>query len=258
MAIRRAQPGRGADLSGRDRFLAALAGDGLAFAPIVWDRLPALVRQERADWWQDATLGQRLIADAAALAGADAMFVCVGQEAVRCAATADVRGDDGLESLASTPETQRGIELVRVVRRVAGHGVIATLPAPAGLRRALGGEEAEAAEDAFSDLVSAFLDAGADAVAVTGQAQDDVHAGVARAGRLARLFGRPVLAVCEHDDEVSGWNEDGNPLGVISAAGEWPDLASGVVITSGDVSSRWDAARLRGVGLGRPVGCAQS
>ncbi|MGB8878161.1 MAG: hypothetical protein WCD11_17690, partial [Solirubrobacteraceae bacterium] len=72
-------------MSGRQRFLDALARHGLAFAPIVWEALPVLVHQERADWWRDPTVGQRMIADAAALAAADAMFVFAADEAVRAA-----------------------------------------------------------------------------------------------------------------------------------------------------------------------------
>jgi hypothetical protein len=193
-----------------------------------------------------------LSADAAALAGADAMFVFAAQEAVRHAATAGTRGDRALDGLASTPEAARGVELVRSLRQVAQHGVIAAVPAPAELHRALEGEEREAAEDAFTDLVSAYLDAGADAVAVTGKRDDEVSAGLERAAGLGRLFGRPVVAICAGNGDTAAWDERGAPLGVVSAAGDWPDPASGLVITPGDVSSRWDAARLRAVGTARP------
>jgi hypothetical protein len=73
-----------------------------------------------------------------------------------------------------------------------------------------------------------------------------------RALRLASLFGRPLLAVCGEDGATKAWDKHGEPLGVISAAGEWPDQVSGIVITPGDVSGRWDAARLRAVGTARP------
>jgi hypothetical protein len=238
-------------LSPRERFLAALNGEAVAFAPIVWDRLPALVRQERADWWQDPSTGQRLIADAAGVAAADAMFVCVAREAVLAALAQGPGGDATLDSLSTLPEAERGIELVRVVREIAGHGVIAPVPAPTELQRALHGDEPEAAEDAFTDLVSAYLGAGADAIAVTGGECTEVAAGLERAAALGGLFGRPVVAICT-GHVTSAWDERGVPLGVISATGEWPAGASGVVITPGDVSARWDAARLRAVGTTRP------
>lgn len=241
-------------MSGREQFLLALAGDGLAFAPIVWERLPALVHQERADWWWDPTVGQRLIADAAALAGADAMFVFAAAESVRSAVAEGARGDAALEALASGEAARHGIELVGALRATAPHAVIAAVPAPATLQRELGGEDPDAAEDAFTDFVSSHLEAGADAVAVTGTEPLECSAGMDRALRLVELFGRRLLAVCSDDRATKGWDEHGDPLGVISPEGDWPDRVTGVVITPGDVSDRWDAARLRAVGTGRPAG----
>jgi hypothetical protein len=239
-------------LSGRDRFLAALAGEGLAFAPIVWDRLPALVHQERADWWQDPTVGQRLIADAAALAGADAMFVCAAAEAVRSAVATGLRGDAALDALASGEATRSGTELVRALRATAQHAVIAAVPAPGTLAQELSGEEADAAEDAFTDFVSSYLEAGADAVAVIGTDALEVNDGMDRAVRLVELFGRRLIAVCRDDGDTKAWDAQGEALGVISCAGDWPDRPAGIVITPGDVSGRWDAALLRAVGMARP------
>jgi hypothetical protein len=252
MAVGGAEPERRADLSPRDRFLAAVSGHALGFAPILWEQLPALVHQERADWWQDPAVGQRLIADAAALAQADAMFVFVAAEAIDCAVSAGARGNDALDSLAQRPEIANGVELIRCLHDVATHGVIAAVPAPSNLRAAFQGAEIEAAEDAFSDLASAFLGAGADALAVTAQEADDVAAGVRRAAEIGKLFGRPVLGVCTADGVVSGWTADGSSLGVVSQAGEWPAMTAGVVITPGDVSGRWDAPSLRDVGGARP------
>lgn len=236
----------------RDRFLAAVSGHALAFAPIVWEQLPALVRQERADWWQDPAAGQRLIADAAALAQADAMFVFVAAEAIESAVFDGALGNDALDTLVERPEIANGVELIRCLRDVADHAVIAAVPAPSGLQAAFAGAEIEAAEDALSDLASAFLDGGADALAVTAQRADDVAAGVRRAAQLGRLFGRPVLGVCTADGVASGWTVDGSPLGVVSEAGIWPRMTAGVVITPGDVSGRWDAPSLRDVGGARP------
>lgn len=249
-------------MSGRERFLSALAGRELAFAPIVWERLAALVHQEREGWWQDPTVAGRLMGDAAALAGADAMFVLAAGEAVRRAAASGLRGDAALDGLAGTAEAAHGVELVRCLRQVAGYGVVAGVPAPNELGRALRGDGPDAAEDAFTDLVSAYLAAGADAVAVTGGQTSEVSAGVARAAQVGALFGRPVLGVCwgagqpegAGPGEVVAWTEHGEPLGVISADGEWPALRAGVVITPGDVSPHWDAPRLRAVGMARPIG----
>jgi hypothetical protein len=245
-------------LSGRDRFLGALAGEGLAFAPIVWARLPALVHQEQAGWWKDPTVAQRLIADAAALAGADAMFVCVAGEAVRSVVRSGATGDEALDGLASGDDALHGAELVRTLRAVAPHAVIAAVPAPAALQRELGAEEPDAAEDAFTDFVTSHLEAGADAVAVIGAEALEVTDGMDRAVRLAELFGRRLLGVCGEGEETKAWDEQGEPLGVITSEGDWPDRASGVVITPGDVSGRWDAVRLRAVGKARPAGISSS
>lgn len=242
-------------MSGRDRFLGALGGEGVAFAPIVWERLPALVHQERADWWKDPTVGQRLIADAAALAGADAMFVFAAAEVVRSAVADGARGDAALDALASVKDARYGSDLVEAVRATARHAVIAAVPSPGTLQRELGSEEPDAAEDAFTDFVTRFLEAGADAVAVTGTESLELNGAMDRAVRLVELFGRRLVAVLWGEDgDTKAWDELGEPLGVISSEGDWPDRASGVVITPGDVSARWDAARLRAVGNARPAG----
>lgn len=235
-----------------------MAGDGVAFAPIVWERLPSLVHQEQADWWKDPTVAQRLIADAAALAGADAMFVFAAGEAVRSALAEGARGDAALDALASGEDALCGAELVRALRATAQHAVIAAVPAPAVLHRDVDAGEPEAAEDAFTDFVSGYLEAGADAVAVIGAEALEVTDGMDRAVRLVDLFGRRLLGVCGDGADTKAWDEQGEPLGVITPDGDWPDRASGVVITPGDVSPRWDAARLRSVGNARPAGISSS
>jgi hypothetical protein len=252
MAIGRAEPERRTDLNPRDRFLAAVSGHALAFAPILWEQLPALVHQQRSDWWQDPAAGQRLIADAAALAQADAMFVFAAAEAIESAVSASALGNNALDSLAQRPEIGNGVALIRCLHDVATHGVIAAVPAPSDLRAAFEGAEIEAAEDAFSDLASAFFGAGADALAVTAHQASDLTAGVRRAAGIAGLFGRPVLGVCACDRIASGSTADGCALGVLSEVGAWPAMTAGVVITPGDVSSRWDAAALRDAGGARP------
>ncbi len=238
-------------MSGRERFRRALAGEAVAFAPIVWARLPELVHQQQADWWRNPGVGQRLIADAAALAMADAMFVFVADEAMRCAANAGEIGDDAIDALARGPAAVAGTELVACLREVAEHAVIAALAPPPALSRALAGDEPEPAQDAFTDLASGYLEAGADALAVVGQDAGEVTGGVERAARLGKLFGRPVLGLCEAAGSVTGWTEAGAALGVVTDAAGWAAFDRGVVITDGDVSSRWDAAALRAVGSAR-------
>jgi hypothetical protein len=238
-------------LRGAERFRAALAGDALAFAPILWEQLPELVRQPRPDWWQDPTTGQRLIADAAALALADAMFVFAAAEALEAAVDEGTRGDQALQKLAQGAPTAHAVRLLASLHAVSEQAVIAAVPAPAAVQREVGGEEIEAAEDVFSDLAIAYLEAGADALAVTGGEVDEVSEGVRRAARMARLFERPALGLCVADARVSGWVHDGGMLGVVSEAGRWPALDRGVVTTPGDVSGRWSADLLHTVGSAR-------
>ncbi len=211
-------------MTGRERFREAIAGRAVAFAPILWERLPELVRQPQAGWWRDPTVGRRLLADAAALAAADAMFVCVG-------------ADEAADS---------GAALVAAVREADPFAVIAAVPAPAELMRSLGLEEIEDAEDEFSDLAVASLEAGADAIAVIGADRAEVDAGVVRAARAGELFGRPVLGVCGEQ----GWIDGGDALRVVSLEGEWP-VGPGVVTTPGDVSGRWSAEQLHATGSAR-------
>ena len=71
--------------------------------------------------------------------------------------------------------------------------MIAAVPAPEALQRALDAAEPEVAEDAFADLCSAYLKAGADALAIMGEEGGEVGAGVTRAARLAGLYGRRGL-----------------------------------------------------------------
>jgi hypothetical protein len=241
-------------MSRGERFRAALAGEALAFAPIVWEQLPELVRQPQAGWWRDATLGQRLIADAATLAQADAMFVFVAAEAIRSAALAGDVGDDAIDALAQSDAAVRGAALVSCLHEVtSSYAVIAAVPAPAVVVRELGGDEPEPAEDAFSDLALSYLQAGADALAVTGAEVDEVRAGVARAAQVGGLFGRPVLGMCLRDGSVEGWVHGGAPLGVVSASGEWPaGVGRGLLVTRGDVGARWTADQLRAAGSARP------
>jgi hypothetical protein len=211
-------------LTGRERFREAVAGEGVAFAPILWERLPELVRQPRDWWWRDPTLGRRLLADAAALALADAMFVCVGAD----------------EVLGS------GVPLVGAAVEADPFAVIGALPAPAELMRSLGMMEIEDAEDEFSDLAVAYLQAGADAVAAVGGDREEVGEGMVRAARGGGLFGRPALGLCGEQ----GWIHGGGELAVVPVEGEWP-AGPGVVITPGDVSGRWSADQLRAAGSAR-------
>jgi hypothetical protein len=240
-------------LTGRQRFEEALAGRAVAFAPIVWERLPELVHQPSADWWQDAAIGQRLLTDVAGLAVADAVFVLAALDAAQALSDSGARGDDALDALAGTPEARCGYELVAQVSSSRPFGVIAGVPDIGRLQAQFGAEEREAAEDALSDLARGYLDAGADALAVIGTDTESVEAAAQRVATVGDFYGRPVLAIRERGDTIDAWLQSASrsTIAVVGVTGEWPGVAAGLVITPGDVSARWDAARLRAVGTAR-------
>ncbi len=225
-------------MNGRDRFEAALAGRAVAWAPFVWERLPELVRQPAAAWWRDPTVAQRLLADAAGVAGADALFVLAapGERG---------GGDDALDALADGDDAHAVRDLVGRLRASAPFATIGALPDTATLLRDFGAADADVAQDALADLARGLLDAGADALAVV---DDDVRESARRLAGIGAFYGRPVLAV----QPGAAWFETGSdaPVAVVDGAGGWP--AAGLAITAGDVSTRWDADALRAAGAARP------
>ena len=250
MALGGTEPDGRADLIGRERFAAALGGDGVAFAPYVWERLPEFVHQPAADWWRDGTIARRLLVDAASLAGADAMVVDACGEALRAVA-AGGPGIDVLDGFADTDEARSAFALVGVLVASAPFAVVARLPDLETLARSLGGGEPggeEVAEDALSDLARGCLEAGADALLVMGPDAATVGAAAARVAGVARYYGRPLLAVA---DGAHGWVEgrEAVEVRVLGDDGAWPSLSAGVVLTE-DVSTSWDAGRLAEVGRG--------
>jgi hypothetical protein len=132
--------------------------------------------------------------------------------------------------------------------------VLAVLPDIAGLQRRLGAEDADVAEDAFSDLARAGLEAGADGLAVVGSDSAAVEPAGERAGALGAFFGRPVLSAVVSETAAEGWlaGRPDVPVGFLTDDGAWPDQRSGIVLTPGDVSRRWDVDALRAIGGARP------
>ncbi len=77
-------------MTGRARFAAAIGGEGVAFAPYVWERLPRFVHQHADGWWRDGTTVRRFLLDVAGLARADAMVVGACADALRTVAAGGV------------------------------------------------------------------------------------------------------------------------------------------------------------------------
>jgi hypothetical protein len=201
-------------------------------------RRAALARPPAAAWWRDPTVAQRLLADAAGVAGADAMFVLA-------APGEHGGGDDALDALADGDDERAVRDLVARLRASAPFAAIAALPDTATLLREFAASDEDVAEDALADLARGLMDAGADALAVVG---DDVRESARRVAGIGAFYGRPVLAV----EPGGAWFESGSqaPVALVDGAGGWP--AAGLAITAGDVSVRWDVDALRAAGEARP------
>lgn len=240
-------------MTGRERFLDAVAGRSVAFAPLAWERLAELVHQPAEDWWRDPSRGQRLLADLSGLAGADAVVVLAAVDAASAVRAAGARGDEALDRFADTPEAGAGYELVKRLTASESFAAIAGLPTVRWLQSHFEAEEPEAAEDALSDLARGYLDAGADALAVIGAGADEVREAARRAKAAGDFYGRPVLAFASSPHGWTAWLESGGAgsVALLSPDGEWPRVASGVVGTPGDVSGTWDPMRLHAIGSAR-------
>jgi hypothetical protein len=238
-------------LNGRERFRAAAAGEELAFAPLLWDDVAALVRQPAPGWWRDPAAATRILSDAAALTGADALVVRALDAAVD---EQDARGDDALDALARSEPARQAIALLERLAQSGAYAVLAGLPDIASLQQRLGADDPDVAEDAFSDLARASLEAGADGLAVVGSDAAAVEPAGQRAGALGAFFGRPVLTAVVGDGAAAGRlaGRPDVPVGFLSNDGAWPDQRRGIVLTPGDVSGRWDVDALRAIGEARP------
>jgi hypothetical protein len=241
-------------LSGREVFRAAAAGEALAFAPTLWDEVAQLVRQPAAAWWRDPTAATRILADAATLAGADALVVRVVDAAVDELAALGVLGDDALDGLTGSEPVRRAIELLERLALSDSRAVLAVLPDVAALQRRMGAGDPDVADDAFSDLARASLEAGVDGLAVVGADEGAVLPAGERAGALGAFFGRPVLSAVLDARAPEAWIEwrPDVPVGFLAEDGTWPDQHAGIVLTPGDVSGRWDVDALRVIGSARP------
>ena len=232
----------------RDRFVAAVGGEGVAFAPFVWERLPEFVHQPAdSGWWRDGTTVRRLLLDVASLAAADAMVVGACGDALRAVA-AQGTGVDELDAFADTEQARAAFEVVKLLVASAPFATVAWLPDLSLLAESLGGggEEAEeVAEDALSDLARGFLEARADALLVMASDGGAVRAAAGRVAGVAQYYARPLLCAAGPEAWVEG--RDGVSVAALGDDGRWPPVASGVVLTE-DISPTWDTDRLAEIG----------
>lgn len=230
-------------MTGRERTRTALSGgEGVAFGPLIWSGLPKFVHARSDDaFWLDVGTCQRMLSDAGSICVADALTVPLlphlrspgAAEPLAC-------GADEVPQLA---EVDAAVELLGRLAAVGAMGLIAELPKLGDLTRLLPGAAAEDIEDALSDLTRAALEAGADAVAVRG-AGADVDRSVDAIAPLARFYRAPVLGI----DGQRGWADGVQcQIGLLGPDGSWPELARGLVLTSGDVTEWWTPDDMRAV-----------
>jgi hypothetical protein len=231
-------------LTGRARFIAAVGGEGVAFAPYVWERLPQFVHQSADDWWRDGTTVRRLLLDVAGLAGADALVIGAIGDALRTVAAGGA-GVEVLDDFADSDEARAAFAVVAVLVESAPFAAVAWLPDLETLAATLAGDDEEAvevAEDAVCDLARGFLEAGADALLVMAPGEGAVRAAAQRVAGVAQYYGRPLLVAAGSTAWVEG--RDGVVVHVLGDDAAWP--AAGIVLTE-DVSTTWDADRLAAV-----------
>jgi len=229
-------------LNGRDRTRAVLAGgEQVAFAPLAWSRLPEFVHAPATgEFWLDVRLTQRMMTDAGHVCAADALTVpLLPSQRLPAGVSALTSPPD---EVAGLPDVLAAISLVGRLAATGAVGQIAELPTLGQLAELLPAAAAEDTEDALSDLARAGLEAGADAVAVRGTDGADVRRTVDAIASLAAFYGAPALGV---DGERCWAAGDSCPVGLLGPAGDWPPLARGLVLTSGDITQWWNPAEVR-------------
>lgn len=230
-------------MNGRDRTRAVLAGgEDVVFAPLAWSRLPEFVHASvTGEFWLDVGVTQRLLADAGDVCAADALAVPLLPRLRSRAAAAPIGHS---AEVAGLPDVRAATRLIGQLAAVGAVGQIAELPTLGQLAELLPEAAAEDTEDALSDLGRAGLEAGADAVAVRGTDRSDVGRTVDAIAPLADFYGAPALGV----DGEQGWAAGGRfPVGLLGPAGDWPQLARGLILTNGDITGWWTPAEVRAV-----------
>lgn len=237
----------------RPRFQEGIAGRAPALALRAWTRLPDLLRQSDAGWWQDLGVAQRLLDDLGALSGADALIIGVAEDAVTAAA--EEGGDDALDALGSSSMVQTGAELAARLVDASPYALMVAVPGVAELTRRFGASDPEIAEDALSDLARAYFEAGADALLVVAADEAEARESTARVLSMSDYYRRPTIgAVTGGSAEFTAWVE-GSPeveIARLDLDEGRPELSAGLVLCLEDVSTSWNAARLHQLAGERP------
>jgi hypothetical protein len=237
-------------LTGPAQLGAALKGaDCVAFAPLVWSRLPEFVRSPSgAEFWRDLGATQRMLGDATRVCHADAITVPLlprlGSGVGRSAAAT-------CSEFAGLAEVAAAAALLDRLHAIGEAGLVAQLPTLADLARLFPEEADEDREDALNDLVRIGLEAGAQVVVVRASNDGELSGSLEAVAPLATYYCSTLLGV---DGQRASAFNDSCQVAVLDRGGRWPELSSGVVLTVGDLTEWWTPDDLRTVLSGRADG----
>lgn len=208
-----------------------LSGEGRSFAPFAWDALPAMVNVTVADgWWADPVLCRRLLLDLAGATQAQAVVVGILHPSEWKALEENPGFDELVDDPLGDQTISSAITKLRDLAAMMPVGVIAALP-----ELTQGGSDLS--DDILCDIARGAMAAGIEAILISG-----VGGASAIVGRLTRLSDNFDLPVIVLDGEGTAREVTRN--GQVSASG----VATGVVLTPGDVSRTWTLAQLREFG----------
>jgi len=233
-------------LTGRARLETALTGgDCVAFAPLVWARLPEFVRSSVVpEFWLDIATTQRMLGDAASVCLADALAVPLLPRLGPAGAITAPSPDE----IAELEEVAASAALLGRLRAIGEVGLVAEFPGLGELARMFPGASDLDLEDALNDLVRIGLEAGAQAAVVRVPVGEDLTRSLAAVAPVAGYYFASVLGV---DGERASAFHDSCQVALLGHDGSWPELSRGVVLSAGDVTEWWTPDDMRAVLAGR-------
>lgn len=202
----------------RQSFLEVLDGaDRVAFLPLVWDRLPEFLQSAAtASWSLDAATVVRFLTESAELCKGHAVEVPVVVESIA--------GDE-----LSSPRLDAVSQLAAMGR----FGTVVSVPTIGALLASRPDSDPWALEDDVRELVRAAFERGADAVLIRGSDPEDMRSAASALGGIVRYFGRSMMWALRDEGECFGGKAR---LASVAPMGAWPNLASGIIVTDGDLS----------------------
>jgi hypothetical protein len=218
--------------------LSALVGKA-GFVPYGWSQLPSFLQLTAPTrWWSDPDYCQRALTEFGAVCRAEALMIpLLDEHGVEGLATQVGDAEDPVEAIAGSDIAAQILALLAQMASVGRFGVVALLPTSAALSAAVGEIESEDAEDALCNLARSALGAGAAAVAVRGEVDDDVAVTVSAVAPVADYFGTVAIGITP----ARSWVHDGSvELAVVAVGQPWPTAA--LTVTYDDLSTAGSAA----------------